>query len=86
MDNRFEKLKQDFEKSEPKRTVSQSPQTSIRKQFAATGYEKKGRYPFSLYPSTRYEKLEELVDYHSAKSASDYLEKLIIDEWNKIHK
>ena len=44
------------------------------------------RYPFALHEDVRYEKLEDLVAYHGAKSASDYLESLIIKEWEKMQR
>ncbi|CNC26284.1 MULTISPECIES: hypothetical protein [Streptococcus] len=47
---------------------------------------KKGRYPFSLHYDVRYQKLEELVKFHGSKSASDYLENLIIKEWSKMQR
>lgn len=59
-----------------RRTVPVSPET----------YEKKQRYPFSLHYDVRYEKLEDLVNFHRSKSASDYLENLIIREWDKMQR
>ena len=55
-------------------------------QSAPKGYSKKGRYPFALHEDVRYEKLEDLVAYYGAKSASDYLESLIIKEWEKMQR
>ncbi|HHT7812892.1 hypothetical protein [Streptococcus suis] len=50
------------------------------------GYRKKKRYPFALHEDVRYDKLQELVAHHQAKSASDYLEQLIIKEWEKLQR
>ncbi|HGD3189397.1 TPA: hypothetical protein ACIOCI_002016 [Streptococcus agalactiae] len=83
-DNRFAQLKENFEKKPPKRRVPR-PRT-IAAQKAPDSYNKKGRYPFSLHYDVRYEKLEELVAFHGSKSASDYLEKLIIQEWEKMQR
>lgn len=55
-------------------------------QKAPKSYVKKGRYPFSLHEDVRYDKLEALVAYHGAKSASDYLEQLIVKEWQKMQR
>ncbi|OTG44237.1 hypothetical protein B7934_10490 [Streptococcus agalactiae] len=82
--NRFAQLKENFEKESPKRRVPTS--RPIAAQKAPESYNKKGRYPFSLHQDVRYDKLEELVAYHGAKSASDYLEKLIIQEWDKMQR
>ncbi|HEL1175680.1 TPA: hypothetical protein TVL14_000014 [Streptococcus equi subsp. zooepidemicus] len=80
-DNRFAQLKENFDKEAPKRR-SRVPRKEAA-QKSPDSYNKKGRFPFSLHRDVRYEKLEDLVHYHSAKSASDYLEKLIIQEWEK---
>lgn len=79
-DNRFAQLRDNFEKEPPKRRVPTAAQK------APESYNKKGRYPFSLHYDVRYEKLEDLVVYYGAKSASDYLESLIIKEWEKIQR
>lgn len=83
-DNRFAQLKQTFEKEPPKR------RNQIRRKEAAQkspdSYNKKGRFPFSLHHDVRYDKLEDLVAYHRSKSASDYLENLIIQEWEKMQR
>ncbi|WP_069989769.1 hypothetical protein [Streptococcus agalactiae] len=55
-----------------------------RRQEAPKNYEKKKRYTLAFYPKTREEKLEGLVQYHGAKSASDYLEQVIEREWQNI--
>jgi len=84
-ENRFAQLKEAFEAE----TVKERPKTKPRKRAAQTalkGYNKKGRYPFALHEDVRYEKLEDLVAYHGAKSASDYLESLIIKEWEKMQR
>lgn len=84
-ENRFAQLKEAFE-AEP---VKERPKTKPRKRAAQTapkGYNKKGRYPFALHEDVHYEKLEDLVAYHGAKSASDYLESLIIKEWEKMQR
>lgn len=54
--------------------------------FRISSYSKKERYPFALHEDVRYEKLEDLVAYHGAKSASDYLEGLIIKEWKQMQR
>lgn len=53
-------------------------------QKSPDSYHKKGRFPFSLHHDVRYDKLEALVHYYGAKSASDYVETLIIQEWEKM--
>lgn len=55
-----------------------------RRQEAPRNYEKKKRYTLAFYPKTREEKLEALVQYYGAKSASDYLEQVIEREWKNI--
>lgn len=55
-----------------------------RRQEAPKNYEKKKRYTLAFYPKTREEKLEALVHYYGAKSASDYLEQMIEREWENI--
>lgn len=55
-----------------------------RRQEAPKNYEKKKRYTLAFYPKTREEKLEALVQYYGAKSASDYLEQMIEREWENI--
>lgn len=55
-------------------------------QKSPDSYDKKGRFPFSLHHDVRYDKLEALVAYHGAKSASDYLETMIVKEWNKMQR
>ena len=81
--NRFAQLRDTFDKELPKKR-KQSLGKEVAAQKSPDSYDKKGRYPFSLHYDVRYNKLEELVSYHKAKSASDYLEKLIIQEWNKL--
>lgn len=84
-ENRFAQLKEAFEAA----PVKEKSPTKPRKRAAQTapeGYNKKGRYPFALHEDVRYEKLEDLVAYHGAKSASDYLESLIIKEWDKMQR
>ncbi|WP_228064570.1 hypothetical protein [Streptococcus danieliae] len=49
-------------------------------------YEKKQRYPFALHYDVRYEKLEDLVAFYGARSASEYLENLIVREWDKMQR
>ncbi len=83
-DNRFAQLKENFDKEPVKRRISSPRPTAA--QTAPDSYNKKGRYPFSLHYDVRYDKLEDLVAYHGAKSASDYLEKLIIHEWEKMQR
>lgn len=86
-ENRFAELKEKFE-SNP----SQAPMMKKRGRKRQGGpvspetYEKKQRYPFSLHYDVRYEKLEDLVAFHRAKSASEYLENLIIREWDKMQR
>lgn len=82
--NRFAQLKENFEKEPPKKRAQ--PKREVAAQKAPESYNKKGCYPFSLHQDVRYDKLEELVAYHRAKSASDYLEKLIIREWEKMQR
>ncbi|HEM3615198.1 TPA: hypothetical protein U1C34_001848 [Streptococcus suis] len=55
-----------------------------RRQEAPKNYEKKKRYTLVFYPKTREEKLEALVQYYGAKSASEYLEQVIEREWQHI--
>ena len=83
-DNRFAQLKETFDKEPPKRRRQVQRQAAAQK--SPDSYDKKGRYPFSLHYDVRYEKLEDLVSFHRAKSASDYLEKLIIKEWEKMQR
>lgn len=83
-DNRFAQLKETFEKEPPKKRIRVSRKEAAQK--SPDSYDKKGRYPFSLHYDVRYEKLEELVAYHRAKSASDYLERLILQEWDKMQR
>ncbi|HFH6951524.1 TPA: hypothetical protein ACGNHF_000730 [Streptococcus agalactiae] len=83
-DNRFAQLRDNFEKEPPKRRVPTPRTTAAQK--APESYNKKGCYPFSLHYDVRYEKLEELVAFHGAKSASDYLEKVIVQEWEKMQR
>lgn len=83
-DNRFAQLRDNFEQRPDKRRVSMPRTTAAQK--APESYNKKGRYPFSLHQDVRYDKLEELVAYHGAKSASDYLERLIVQEWDKMQR
>ena len=82
--NRFAQLKETFDKEPSKKRVQKPRKVSAQK--SPDSYNKKGRFPFSLHHDVRYEKLEDLVHYHSAKSASDYLEKLIIQEWEKMQR
>lgn len=82
--NRFAQLRDNFEKEPPKRRISTHRISSAQK--APDSYNKKGRYPFALHYDVRYDKLEELVTFHGSKSASDYLEKLIIQEWEKMQR
>ena len=83
-ENRFAQLKETFDKESPKR------RPPIRRKEAAQkspdSYNKKGRFPFSLHYDVRYDKLEDLVAYHRAKTASDYLERLILQEWEKMQR
>lgn len=83
--NRFAQLKENFEKEPPKKRTL-PPRKEVAAQKSPESYDKKGRYPFSLHYDVRYEKLEDLVSYHKAKSASDYLEKLIVQEWEKMQR
>ncbi|WP_449457079.1 hypothetical protein [Streptococcus suis] len=83
-DNRFAQLKENFDKEAPKRRSGVPRKEAAQK--SPDSYNKKGRFPFSLHHDVRYEKLEDLVHYNSAKSASDYLEKLIIQEWEKMQR
>lgn len=83
--NRFAQLRDTFDKELPKKR-KQSSGKEVAAQKSPDSYDKKGRYPFSLHYDVRYNKLKELVSYHKAKSASDYLEKLIIQEWNKLQR
>ena len=83
--NRFAQLRDTFDKELPKKR-KQSSGKEVAAQKSPDSYDKKGRYPFSLHYDVRYKKLEELVSYHKANSASDYLEKLIIQEWNKLQR
>lgn len=78
--NRFAQIKDQFQ-SQPAKLVSSSYQ---RGTASPKEYEKKKRYTLAFYPSTREEKLEHLVRYHGAKSASEYLEQLIEREWQNI--
>ncbi|MCC9885541.1 hypothetical protein HK151_12600 [Streptococcus agalactiae] len=84
-DNRFAQLKETFDKEPPKKRA-QSPRKKVAAQKSPDSYDKKGRFPFSLHHDVRYEKLEALVAYHGAKSASDYLETMIVKEWNKMQR
>lgn len=85
-ENRFSQLKKEFEEQPRKvRTPSPRKRRPAAKQ-SPDSYDKKGRYPFSLHYDVRYEKLEELVAFHRAKSASDYLENLIVKEWEKMQR
>lgn len=84
-DNRFAQVKEHFEKEPPKRQA-QVRRKKEAAQKSPDSYHKKGRFPFSLHRDVRYDKLEALVDYHKAKSASDYLETLIIKEWEKMQR
>lgn len=83
-DNRFAQLKETFDKEPPKKRAQPPRREAAQK--SPDSYDKKGRYPFSLHYDVRYDKLEKLVAYHKAKSASDYLEKLIIREWEKMQR
>ena len=84
-ENRFAQLRDAFDEAPKKeRAVAKSRKRAA--QSAPKGYAKKGRYPFALHEDVRYEKLEDLVAYHGAKSASDYLEGLIIKEWEKLQR
>lgn len=82
--NRFAQLKETFEKEIPRKRTEVPPRGATQK--APGSYDKKGRFPFSLHPDVRYGKLEDLVEYHKSKSASDYLEKLIIKEWEEMQR
>lgn len=84
-ENRFAQVKETFKPS-PEKVRATPKNTSRPSKKAASNYNKKGRYPFSLHQDVRYDKLEELVEYHQAKSASDYLENLIIREWEKMQR
>ena len=83
-DNRFAQLKENFEKEQPNRRTQTLRKEATQK--SPDSYSKKGRFPFSLHHDVRYDKLESLVNYHRAKSASDYLEKLILQEWEKMQR
>lgn len=84
-ENRFAQLRDAFDEAPKKeRAVAKSRKKAA--QSAPKGYAKKGRYPFALHEDVRYEKLEDLAAYHGAKSASDYLEGLIIKEWEKLQR
>lgn len=83
-ENRFAQLKETFDKEGPKQRPRKPRKEAAQK--SPDSYAKKGRYPFSLHYDVRYEKLEELVAYHRAKSASDYLERLILQEWEKMQR
>lgn len=74
-ENRFAQVKQTFQ-STPKREKTPS----------SRNYNKKQRYPFSLHHNVRYDMLDALVEYHGEKSASSYLENLIIREWEKMER
>lgn len=75
--NRFAQIKDQFQ--------PQPVSSFYRRGIAAPKeYEKKKRYTLAFYPKTREEKLEALVQYYGAKSASDYLEQLIEREWETI--
>ncbi|AUA18460.1 hypothetical protein [Streptococcus suis] len=82
--NRFAQLKKNFETEPPKERTPVQRVGANRK--APDSYDRKGRFVFSLHHDVRHSKLEELVAYNKAKSASDYLEKLIIQEWEKLPK
>ncbi|MVX58970.1 hypothetical protein E5983_04825 [Streptococcus danieliae] len=83
-ENRFAQLKETFEQTEQKpRTKTK---VTKKKQNSPASYNRKGRYIFSLHEDVRQEKLEALVEFHQAKSASDYLEKMILKEYAKIQK
>ncbi|MDB8664293.1 hypothetical protein PNU99_00235 [Streptococcus anginosus] len=84
-ENRFAQVKETFKPSPEKVRATHQKSTRNSKK-AASNYNKKGRYPFSLHEDVRYDKLEELVEYHQAKSASDYLENLIIREWERMQR
>ncbi|NYS33697.1 hypothetical protein [Streptococcus danieliae] len=86
-ENKFAELKQKFESSS-NQSVSRKKRGRKRQgaPVSPETYEKKQRYPFSLHYDVRYEKLEDLVNFHRAKSASEYLENLIIREWDKMQR
>lgn len=83
-DNRFAQLKEEFEKEPFKRRTQPTRKEAAQK--SPESYNKKGRFPFALHHDVRYDKLEALVSYHKSKSASDYVEKLIIQEWEKMQR
>ncbi|HEM5124632.1 TPA: hypothetical protein U1311_000359 [Streptococcus suis] len=80
--NRFAQLKEKFEKEPPKKQTPVQRAGANRK--APDSYDRKGRFVFSLHHDVRHSKLEDLVVHNRARSASDYLEKLIIQEWEKL--
>ena len=85
-ENRFAKVKQTFQ-STPKRgktSSSKKQNQEIRK--SPESYNKKQRFPFSLHYNVRYDMLDSLVEYHGEKSASSYIENLIIREWEKMQR
>ena len=85
-ENRFAQVKQTFQ-STPKREkppLSRKQNQEARK--SPESYNKKQRYPFSLHHNVRYDMLDALVEYHGEKSASSYIEKMIIREWEKMQK
>ena len=84
MTNRFAQVKETFSQEQG----SPKPQAQRKKaaQASPKSYNKKGRFPFSLHHDVRYDKLEALVTHHKAKSASDYLEHLILKEWEKLQR
>ncbi|MBW7797532.1 hypothetical protein StDouc24_02900 [Streptococcus thermophilus] len=85
-ENRFAQVKKSFNPSPEKvRNASKKAGRSAN-QKTAPNYDKKQRYPFSLHYEVRYDMLEELTKHSNAKSASDYLENLIIREWKKLQR
>lgn len=79
-ENRFAQVKQKREKTPSSRKQNQEDRKSPE------SYNKKQRYPFSLHHNVRYDMLDALVEYHGEKSASSYIEKMIIREWEKMQK
>lgn len=81
-ENRFAQVKQTFQRE---KTLSSRKQNQEARK-SPESYNKKQRYPFSLHHNVRYDMLDALVEYHGEKSASSYIEKMIIREWEKMQK
>lgn len=85
-ENRFAMMKETFESGPEKQRPQPRGRRKQAAQMSPESYRKKGRYPFALHYDVRYEKLEDLVAFYGAKSASTYLEELIIKEWDKLQR